>query len=359
MVVADRHHHVAQAIGGRHHHAARTMASDFLIRSACCACAGAGRPRAARRRGTAWATPRRSVRSRVGGGLPCPGHRRGLRGRGGRGACSAGRCTRLPGWARPPGRRRRGGRAPSTRICTLAPRWIDWLTTKFLRTLASCAGAIVQLPRASARAVIQRPAACRRNTMRRPASPPARRWPRRPETMWVDSSTSSRSSASSVSRCSAAAPPGRAPPWARPPPAQLRIVEQRLRDARALAHAAGVAGQGPVGRVLQADLGQALVDARLGGRQSLDRGQEREELACRQRQVDAEILRQVAQRRAQRASGSRAMSRPCHRMRRCAGAPASPACASASTCRRRWAPAGRQCRDWRQVQRLVHGGAAA
>ena len=46
---------------------------------------------------------------------------------------------------------------------------------------------------------------------------------------------------------------------------QLRIAQQRLRDAHALAHAARVAGQRAVGDVEQADLGEALVDARGDG----------------------------------------------------------------------------------------------
>jgi hypothetical protein len=119
--------------------------------------------------------------------------------------------------------------------------------------------------------------------------------------MCVDRITS-RSPASSASRCRK-----RTRSWIQPDrrlvhDQQLRIIEQRLRDAHALAHAARIAAQALVGDVVEADHRQAFVDASRdrARRQPLHRREEREELARRQRLVHPEVLRQVTQLPAQR-----------------------------------------------------------
>ena len=77
---------------------------------------------------------------------------------------------------------------------------------------------------------------------------------------------------------------------------QLRVVEQCLGNAHALAHATGIAAEPAVGQVVQPDHMQALIHARRHAAwwQALHRGKEGQEFACRQGFIDAEILRQVA-----------------------------------------------------------------
>ena len=83
---------------------------------------------------------------------------------------------------------------------------------------------------------------------------------------------------------------------------QPRVVEQRLRDADALAHAAGETAEAAGPRLGEVDQLEQFVDARRArprGR-PLTAAEVREELARAQMRIDAEVLRQVAERRAQR-----------------------------------------------------------
>ena len=83
---------------------------------------------------------------------------------------------------------------------------------------------------------------------------------------------------------------------------QLRIVEQRLGDAHALAHSAGITAQRPAGGVAQVDQVQQVGNFPTGlfAAHALDGRHVFEELLGRKVGVDAEVLRQVAQHRAQR-----------------------------------------------------------
>ena len=83
---------------------------------------------------------------------------------------------------------------------------------------------------------------------------------------------------------------------------QLRIIEQGLGDADALAHAARKPAEPAIGDIGKADHVQAFLDAcrhRPRG-QALHRREKGEELPRRQGFIDAEVLRQVAQFRTQR-----------------------------------------------------------
>lgn len=83
---------------------------------------------------------------------------------------------------------------------------------------------------------------------------------------------------------------------------EFRIVQQRLRNADPLAHAAGEVRQPAIGHLPEPDRGQHLLDPGVGRAraESLHRGEVGEELARGQRRVDAEGLRQIAQFAAQR-----------------------------------------------------------
>jgi hypothetical protein len=98
-----------------------------------------------------------------------------------------------------------------------------------------------------------------------------------------------------------------------------RVVEQRLRDAHALAHAAGETAERPIPRFAQVheleQLERAL--ARRAWLQALRGGDVVHELECRELRVDAEVLGQVAERLAQRVGLAREIAPlPTARVRR-------------------------------------------
>ena len=127
---------------------------------------------------------------------------------------------------------------------------------------------------------------------------------------------------------------------------ELRVAEQRLRDAEALAHAAGEAAQRLLAHVVQVGLLQQRRDDVAPRRLVVEALQAREvveQFLGRDFRIHAEILRQVAQHPAHGVLVAQhvdvAQARACRRRRPAAW----PACASASTCPRRWARAGRTC----------------
>src|SRR5206468_2706676 len=76
---------------------------------------------------------------------------------------------------------------------------------------------------------------------------------------------------------------------------ELRVPEQRLRDADALTHAAGVAAEAPVGDAMEVrELEQLLHAAvEVGPGEPLQPAEVEKELACGQLLVDAEVLREI------------------------------------------------------------------
>ena len=128
---------------------------------------------------------------------------------------------------------------------------------------------------------------------------------------------------------------------------QLRLAEQRLRDAEALAHAAGEAGQRLLAHVPEVDLLQQRLDGLLA-------------FACGWRSPSGSPgdracpAPRPAGTRRNPAAGSRACGAaprgwPARRCRRSGSNPASESAAwrcsaSARTCRRRWGRAARTCR---------------
>src|SRR4029077_18702676 len=82
---------------------------------------------------------------------------------------------------------------------------------------------------------------------------------------------------------------------------ELGIVEQRLGDADALAHAAGKAAERAASGVCEIDEIEELADAlaRGGGVETLDGGEVFEKFERGEIRIDAEILRQIAEDRAE------------------------------------------------------------
>ncbi len=83
---------------------------------------------------------------------------------------------------------------------------------------------------------------------------------------------------------------------------QLRVVEQRLRNADTLLHAAGIGGQPAIGHLLHLHNFQHLIDApvRDGLGQPLHRGQIAQKLPPGEFGIDAELLGKIAQHLPQR-----------------------------------------------------------
>jgi hypothetical protein len=82
----------------------------------------------------------------------------------------------------------------------------------------------------------------------------------------------------------------------------LRVVEQSLRNADALAHAAGKSTEGTIASVGQIDHGKKFVDAatRRGRFETFDGGEVFQKFESGEMRINAKVLRQVTQNHAQR-----------------------------------------------------------
>ena len=83
----------------------------------------------------------------------------------------------------------------------------------------------------------------------------------------------------------------------------LRVAEQRLRDAEALPHAAGVGRDRALARIVEIGLlqqGVNLLAPQFGGADALEHREVIEQVLRRDARVDAELLRQIAEHAADR-----------------------------------------------------------
>jgi hypothetical protein len=85
-------------------------------------------------------------------------------------------------------------------------------------------------------------------------------------------------------------------------PKKLRVVEQSLRNADALAHAAGKSTERTIANVGQIDHGKKFVDAatRRERFETFDGGEIFQKFKSAELRINAKILRQVTQNHAQR-----------------------------------------------------------